>query len=128
MSGFTIVDSQAILLKFLDGYLDLPANAASPTALSLPPFLLSTLETLADDLLTEEKQRDSRDALTFQSAVLLLLALTSIGLASDQGRRTIIGCVQVVVGQFCCLSPFLAELALITPSAPSQPSCGIAPP
>lgn len=110
MSGFTIIDSQSILLKFLDGYLDLPSNAASLPALALSPFLLSALSTLAQDLLTKTKMRDTRDALTFQSIVLLLLGLTSIGLASDAGRQSIIPCVETVVGMSFFLPLHLAAL------------------
>lgn len=102
MESFAIVDSQMILLKFLDGYLD---NSPDPASFSLTPFIISTLQKLADDLLAEGKARDSRDALTFQSAVLLLLCLTSIGLANDEGRRVIIPCVDVAVCE-CPSSPF----------------------
>lgn len=94
MAGFSIVDSQMVLLKFLDGYLD---NSPDPSTFSLAPFLITTLKTLAADLLVEGKARDSRDALSFQAVVLLLLCLTSIGLASDEGRKLIIPCVDVVV-------------------------------
>ncbi|ORY78085.1 spinocerebellar ataxia type 10 protein domain-domain-containing protein [Leucosporidium creatinivorum] len=114
MSGFTIVDSQTILLKFLDGYLDQPSNASSSSALSLPPFIMSTLSTLAQDLLAEGKMRDTRDALTFQSVVLLLLALTSIGLSSDEGRKLIIPCVETVVA-LLGYSTTLSERPPLTP-------------
>lgn len=103
MEGFAIVDSQMVLLKFLDGYLN---NSPDPASFSLAPFIISTLRKLANDLLAEGKLRDSRDALTFQSIVLLLLCLTSIGLADAEGRRVIVPCVDVVVCEAASLSVF----------------------
>lgn len=54
------------------------------------------------------RQKDARDVSTLQAVILLLASLSSIGLASDEGRLSIISVVEDVVGK--CF--YLNNLAL----------------
>lgn len=97
MTGFALCDAQLTLLKLLDGHLQQPALEGKAPTPGLSAFLLATLSTLAANLLDEDRPRDTRDASTFQAVVLLLLALSSIGLASAEGRGEIVPAIEDTV-------------------------------
>lgn len=104
ISSFAISSSQLVLLKFLDGYLQIPTTAIFSSDPSLPPFLVSLLSILTKSLTADTvgrgREMDGRDAAAVQGVVLAVQCLSSIGLASDEGRRCTIDSVEDTTGTF----------------------------
>lgn len=98
-----ICDAQVTLLKFLDGYLQLPVNAIAPALFGVPDFLFGVLSSLSTDLQRSDRPKDARDAATIHGLLLILHCLTTIGLGTDAGRLGLVPIVPDVVGA-CSLS------------------------
>ncbi|KAL8278671.1 hypothetical protein RQP46_008963 [Phenoliferia psychrophenolica] len=95
--GFDTVNSQLMLLKFLDGYLhSLSTGSEAPAGLT--DFLLATLDALSSGVQTTGKAMDERDAATCSALVLVLHCLSSVGLSSDAGRARSVECTETTVG------------------------------
>ncbi|SCV70274.1 BQ2448_1668 [Microbotryum intermedium] len=111
MSGFIISSLQTTLLKFLDGYLSehFQKNPSPPSSaiLSLPSSLTKLLNAFIQDLTTELRPKDGRDANTLQGAVLVVTCLNSLGLHGKEGREAIVVGIEATIGGFhfsCCSS------------------------
>lgn len=85
-TNFVVSSPQVILLKFLDGYLQLPQHSDSRPTPSIVDFILREFTHLSTAMLRQDRPKDGRDAATFQGLVLLLQCIITIGLGTKEGR------------------------------------------
>jgi hypothetical protein len=103
--AFVISSPQVVLLKFLDGYLQLPGRSPTSTPASLYTFILSQFRALGTAINDNTRPKDARDAATFQGLVLILQCIITIGLRSETARSVHMNpIVEEIVGSLVPLS------------------------